>query len=373
MIQTMNKTPQILHLLACLLISCIGLVLSSCVSQLRYNRLSTEVSSLRNDRDEALKKSESTKLENIRLEKENKALQDENAKLKLDSAQSGAMYRKNKALLNDVFDKYERLDKSYNSLLSNSSNERTFTEKEIQRKEADLAKKEKELNDMKAQLALQQAEYDKKKEEANRLSQDVGSKDSKIKEMESQLAAKDKMLADFKAKMTAALLTLNNSNLQVQEKDGKVYVVLPNQTLFATGSYALQQAGKEAISKVAQVLIQNPDLEVSVEGHTDNSPFKPKTPPSKTSKTAKKGGKKPATPAVVAGVKDNWDLSSLRSATVARELYLQGVSGNRISATGKGEFYPLDNSMSEEAKMRNRRIEIVISPKLSSLYQLIQR
>ncbi len=370
----MKATNPATRILICLLVSSLGLAMTSCVSQLRYNRLNTEVSSLRNDRDEALKKAESTKVENTRLEKENKSLQEENAKLKLDSAQSGAMYRKNKALLNDVFDKYERLDKSYNSLLSNSSNERSFTEKEIQRKEADLNKKEKELNDLKTQLAQQQAELEKKKDEAHQLSHVVGAKDSKIKEMEAQLAAKDKMLADFKAKMTAALLTLNNSNLQVTEKDGKVYVVLPNQTLFSTGSYSLQPAGKDAIMKVAQVLIQNPDLEVSVEGHTDNSPFKPKTPAAKPAKTAKKGAKKPAAPTgLTAGVKDNWDLSSLRAATVARELYIQGVSGNRISATGKGEFYPLDNSMSEEAKMRNRRIEIVISPKLSSLFQLIQK
>ena len=70
-------------------------------------------------------------------------------------------------------------------------------------------------------------------------------------------------------------------------------------------------------------------------------------------------------------IKDNWDLSSLRAATVARELYLLGIAGSRISATGKGEFYPLDLSFSEEARMRNRRIEIVISPKLSALYQMI--
>jgi chemotaxis protein MotB len=344
------------------------LFLQSCVSQLKYNRLSTEVSSLRNERDETMKRAESAKVDNLRLDKENKSLHDENAKLKLDSAQSGAMYRKNKQLLNDVFDKYDRLDKSYNSLLANSSNERGFTEKEVQRKEADIAKKEKELADMKIQIAQAQAELEKKKEETTRLSQDVGAKDNKIKDMEAQLAARDKSMLEVKAKMTSALLTLNNTNLQVSQKDGKVYVVLPNQTLFSTGSYVLQQAGQDAIFKVAQVLIQNPELEVSVEGHTDASPFKPAAPaPVKKGK----GAAKKAVGKTAPTIKDNWDLSSLRATTVARALYMQGVAGGRIAAIGRGEFFPLDISMSEEAKMRNRRIEIVISPNLTKLYELI--
>jgi chemotaxis protein MotB len=341
---------------------------SSCVSQLRYNRLNAEVSGLRNDRDEALKRSETARIDVVRLEKENKSLQEENHKLKLDSAQSGAMYRKNRALLNDVFDKYDRLDKSYNSLLANSSNERGFTEKEIQRKEQELNKKEKELNELKAQVTQAQQDLEKQKEEASRLNQQVGAKDNRIKEMESQLAAKDKAMMDIKARMTSALLTLGNANLQVSQREGKVYVILPNQTLFATGSYALQQAGKDAIQRVAQVLMQNPDLEVSVEGHTDVSPFKSK--PAPAPKKGKAGAKKPAA-VPAATIKDNWDLSSLRAATVARELYMQGISGSRISATGKGEFYPLDMAMSEEARARNRRIEIVISPKLASLYQML--
>lgn len=341
---------------------------SSCVSQLRYNRLNAEVSSLRNERDDALKRSETARIDVVRLEKDNKSLQEENHKLKLDSAQSGAMYRKNRALLNDVFDKYDRLDKSYNSLLANSSNERGFTEKEIQRKEQELNKKEKELNDLKAQISQAQQDLEKQKEEANRLNQQVGAKDNRIKEMESQLAAKDKAMMDIKARMTSALLTLGNANLQVSQRDGKVYVILPNQTLFRTGSYSLQQAGKDAIQRVAQVLMQNPDLEVSVEGHTDVSPFRAK--PTPAPKKGKAGAKKPAA-AAPSPIKDNWDLSSLRAATVARELYMQGIAGSRISATGKGEFYPLDMAMSEEARARNRRIEIVISPKLASLYQML--
>jgi chemotaxis protein MotB len=347
--------------------------LPSCVSQLRFNRVSAEVSGLRNERDDALKRSESARLETMRLEREVKLLNEENSRLKQDSTSSGIMYRKNKQLLNDLFDKYERLDKSYNALLANSSSERNLTEKDVERKEAEIVRQDKEMDELEAELTTVRAELAQKvreleqqKKEADRLSQAVGAKEDRIREMQAQLEAKDKMLTDFKSRMTAALLSLGNASLQVSQKDGKVYVILPSATLFATGSYALQPEGKNAIQRVAQVLMQNPELEVSVEGHTDVTPYRPKAP-AKPAK-GKKGAPKPA-PA--APVKDNWDLSSLRAATVARELYLQGIGGNRISATGKGEFYPLDMAFSEEARMRNRRIEIVIAPRLSTLYDML--
>lgn len=337
-------------------------LLGSCVSQLKYDRLNTEVSGLRNERDEALKRAESSKLDVVRLEKENKSLTDENSKLKLDSASSGIMYRKNKQLLNDLFDKYDRLDKSYNSLLSNSQNERVLTEKDVQRKEQEILRKEKELTDVKEQIAKAQAELEKKKEETASLSKEVGTKDSKIKDMESRMAQKEKIMQDIKTKLGAALLTLNNANLEVNLKDGKVYVVLPNKTLFTTGNYFLQPEGKKAVETVGKILVQNPDLEVAVEGHTDNDPIKPKATTKKGAKTA------PAT----GGIRSNWDLSAMRAATVAEELYKEGVAGNRIVAAGRGEFQPLDNSNSEIAKQRNRRIELIISPKLDVLYDLLK-
>ena len=346
------------------------LALQSCVSQLKYNRKIIEVSNLRNELEEAIKKSEKLRIEDILEDKEQKKIAEDLGqankyitRLKNDSALTASMYNK----LNDVHD---RLNASYNSLLANTSTDKAMTEKELLRKEQDLVRREKELADAKSEMAATQLELGRKKDEAFRLNQDLGSKDNRIKEMESQLAARDKAMMEFKSKMTAALLTLNNSNLQVSQKDGKVYVVLPNATLFNTGSYSLQPAGADAVLKVAQVLIQNPELQVSVEGHTDISPFKPATsaPVKKGKTSAKKQTTKSAST-----VKDNWDLSSLRAATVARALYMRGVSGSRISATGKGEFYPLDISMSEEAKMRNRRIEIVISPNLSKLHEILDK
>ena len=351
-------------------------LVSSCVSQLKYNRVSEEVVSLRNERESLLKRAESLKVQLEKTSKELADFRDENEALKRDSAQSGAMYRRNRELLDDVFDKYDRLNKSYNTLLANSSSEQKETDQELLQKEKDMLKMSRELEDMKAQIGKAQAELDLKKQETEKLNQAVGQKDEKIREMQTQIASREKLVSDFRLRMDAAVKELNSSELLVSQKGGKVYVSIPSGSLFGTGETMLQESGRNALKKLAQVLAQNEEFEVNVEGHTDISPYKPvQANPAPLSGKGKprKGKGSPAKPAAIktSSIKDNWDLSALRAATVARELYLLGISGDRISATGKGEFYPLDQAASEEARRRNRRVEIVISPKLQSVLDLI--
>lgn len=354
------------------------LVLLSCVSQLKYNRLSDEVVSLRNEREANLKLSESLKVQLDKLSKDLADLKDENQALKRDSAQSGSLYRRSKELLDDVFDKYDRLNKSYNTLLANSSSEEKENDKEIAEKENQIVILSRSLEDMKVQISKAQAELDARKREEEKLSHAVGQKDEKIRDMQTQMESRQKMIADFKAKMDAAVKELNDAELLVTLRDGRVYVNIPNRSLFNAGETSVQESGKEAIRKVAQVLNQNEEYEVSVEGHTDISPYRPASvlpPPTRPGKGKKaKAGKAATTkpvPSKLAEIKDNWDLSAIRAAAVARELYLLGISGDRISATGKGEFYPLDMSMSDDARRRNRRVEMVISPRMQTVMKLL--
>ncbi len=354
------------------------LALLSCVSQLKYNRLSDEVVSLRNDREANLKLSESLKVQLDKLSNDLADLKDENQALKRDSAQSGSLYRRSKELLDDVFDKYDRLNKSYNTLLANSSSEEKENDKEIAEKENQIVILSRSLEDMKAQIMKAQAELDARKREEEKLSQTVGQKDEKIREMQTQMESRQKMVADFKAKMDAAVKELNDAELLVTLRDGRVYVNIPNRSLFNAGETSVQESGKEAIRKVAQVLNQNEEYEVSVEGHTDISPYRPASvlpAPTRPTKGKKaKAGKAVATkpaPSKSSEIRDNWDLSAIRASAVARELYLLGISGDRISATGKGEFYPLDYSVSDDARRRNRRVEIVISPRMQTVMKLL--
>ena len=142
----------------------ISLMMLSCVSQLKYNRVSEEVVSLRNERESLQKRAESLKVQLENTSKELADFKDENEALKRDSAQSGAMYRRNRELLDDVFDKYDRLNKSYNTLLANSSSEQKETDQELALKEKEMLKMTKDQDEMKAQISKAQADLAQKKQ-----------------------------------------------------------------------------------------------------------------------------------------------------------------------------------------------------------------
>lgn len=379
-IDTMNQSLQ--YSFSRILCFSVCYMLVSCVSQLKYKRVSEEVVSLRNEREVNLKLAESLKIQLEKTSKELADLKDENQALKRDSTQSGSLYRRSKELLDDVFDKYDRLNKSYNTLLANSSTEEKESDQEISQKEKQILDLSRELEEMKVQINKAQAELDSKKRETEKLNLVVGQKDEAIREMQTQIISREKLISEFKARMDAAVKDLNDADLMVTQKNGRVHVNIPNRSLFGAGEFSLQEAGKEALKKVALVLNQNEEFEVSVEGHTDISPYRPvvNTTPNPVKKPVKgkskqKGKQVPPENSVVpksSEIKDNWDLSAIRAASVARELYLLGIAGDRISATGKGEFYPLDKTLSDDARRRNRRIEIVISPRMQMVMKLLE-
>ena len=131
----------------------------------------------------------------------------------------------------------------------------------------------------------------------------------------------------------------------------KVYVSLTEQLLFKSGSKTVDKKGVEALKKLAGALKGNDDLGVLVEGHTDNVPM---------SSSAN-------------GIKDNWDLSVLRATSIVRILTEEGVDPKNVSASGRGEYIPVDTADTKEARRKNRRIEIILTPKLDELFQMLQQ
>jgi chemotaxis protein MotB len=133
-------------------------------------------------------------------------------------------------------------------------------------------------------------------------------------------------------------------------KNGKVYISMSDKLLFKSGSAAVEDAGKEAIKKLADVLNKNPDIDVLIEGHTDNIPIK----------TAKN--------------EDNWALSADRALSIVRLLSdVNGVKPKRLVAAGRGEYFPKADNSTPEGRAKNRRTEIILTPKLDELYKLIER
>jgi len=211
------------------------------------------------------------------------------------------------------------------------------------------------LNDLKSQYAQMDSNYVKLRSnsssEINKLSSDLKKREQRLKEVEEILKKRDEATNQLKEKLQQALLGFTKNGLTVEIKNGKVYVSLTDKLLFSSGSIIIDEKGKQALSQLADVLKQQPEINIAVEGHTDSQKINN-----------------------LGQIKDNWDLSVLRSTSVVRYLTeVSKVESVRMTATGKGEFQPLDSNSSPEGRSKNRRIEIVLSPKLDELYDLIKQ
>ncbi|MBC7826398.1 MAG: OmpA family protein [Chitinophagaceae bacterium] len=158
-----------------------------------------------------------------------------------------------------------------------------------------------------------------------------------------------KTTSELRQKMTDALKGFNSNELSVSVKNGKVYVSLQENLLFPSGSAVVNPKGKQALGKLAGVLTINPDINVNIEGHTDSIPIR-------------------------ARYEDNWALSVARATSIVRILTKDyGVEPLRIIASGHSQYDPVDSNMSQDGRAKNRRTEIILSPKLDELYKIIEQ
>jgi chemotaxis protein MotB len=168
--------------------------------------------------------------------------------------------------------------------------------------------------------------------------------------MERILSRKDSIVNNLKNKVSDALLGFENNGLTIKIVNGKVYVSLEEKLLFKSGSFMVGPDGVKALKKLAKVLEQNADINIMIEGHTDDVPYH-----------------------ADAAIKDNWDLSVKRATSIVRIL-LDGTSidPKRLTAAGRGQFVPVDKAKTAEALQKNRRTEIILSPKLDELFKILE-
>jgi len=194
-------------------------------------------------------------------------------------------------------------------------------------------------------------QYNATSNKVTKLSGDLAAREARLKEVEDVLRKRDEATNALKDKLQKALLGFTQNGLSVDIRNGKVYVSLTDKLLFPSGSIVIDDKGKEALKQLAAVMDKEPDINMAVEGHTDN-------------KKVKNLGQ----------IKDNWDLSVMRATSVTRYLTeFEHIDPHRLTATGKSEFQPIDEGDTPEALAKNRRIEIVLSPKLDELYNLITK
>lgn len=244
--------------------------------------------------------------------------------------------------------------KKYKALLSerDSLGTRVTTLEELMaRLQSDTTKLHRELADLQGTYNDLNSNYDASSTKVNQLSADLQKREARLKEVEEILRKRDEAANALRDKLQKALLGFQQSGLTVDIRNGKVYVSLADKLLFPSGSIIIDERGKLALKQFAEVLNKELDINISVEGHTD----------------AKKVYN-------LGQIKDNWDLSVLRATSVTRYLTeIEAVDPQRLTATGKGQFQPVDLGITPEALAKNRRIEIVLSPKLDELYNLISK
>ena len=187
-----------------------------------------------------------------------------------------------------------------------------------------------------------------KSDELNNQELLLSEREKTLKEMQLVIARQDSITRRLNGILRNALLGFNSDELSVEIKNGKVYVSMSDKLLFKSGSSAVEEKGKEALKLLGEVLDKNIDIDILVEGHTDNVPIKTSI------------------------YKDNWDLSVARATSIVRILTSDyKIAPTRMTASGKGEYFPKSDNLTVEGRATNRRTEIILSPKLDEIMQLL--
>jgi len=301
--------------------------LSSCVSKKIYEDLDFKYKRLLNSNSELIDNNESLVSQRNQLQKDLNGLQS--------SIQD--LQDKKIGVENEYTAAKSRLDKliaSYEALETESATELTQKANTIRDLLRELEEKEKTLGVEQNHLKQLQAELEERSQTIN--------------ELETLIAAKEAKMTALRNAVSEALQSFEGNGLTVTHKNGKVYVSMENKLLFSSGSWAVGSQGKNAVQKLAQVLVKNTDIEVLIEGHTDNVPY---------------GGN--------ATLKDNWDLSVKRATAIVRILQNKGVSPKQITAAGRSKYLPIDNNSTSSGRAKNRRIEIILAPNLDKINKLL--
>jgi chemotaxis protein MotB len=301
---------------------------ASCVSKKVYTDLENKYADLKKENRKLLDDGEDcTKAKND-LDLANTSLKSELDKTKLERDKLLADYTASDKNLKTLQASYKALEKNSDEALETNMN------------------KNRELL---AQLEAKQKALAAEQDRLNKLKSDLQASSTRLAELEGLMAAKDASMKKLKETLSKALNSFEGKGLTVQQKNGKVYVSMENKLLFSSGSWAVGAEGRRAVVEVGKVLAANPDIAVLIEGHTDDDAY---------------GGTGP--------IADNWDLSTKR-ATAIVTIFGENKSINKqnLTAAGRSEYAPLVSNATAEGKAKNRRIEIILTPKLDEISKML--
>ena len=301
-------------------------LLSSCVSSKIYDDLQNKY--------DLLKEENKSLLSQLNEEGNNgnsysvKSLQNEVEKLKAEKSRLAMDLAASKS-------SYDRLKDSYDALEANSSTKLTENLELNRNLLTQLEDKEKALALESARLAQLQKELEERSQ--------------RVEELEGIISAKDAQMTALKDAISAALTNFEGNGLTVEQRDGKVYVSMENKLLFESGSWAVNTRGREAVVQLGKVLADNPEIAVLIEGHTDTIAYSGN-----------------------GNISNNWDLSTKRATAIVGILTENHkILKENLTAAGRGEFSPIATNSTSEGRSKNRRIEVILTPKLDEISKLL--
>ncbi len=304
----------------------ISIALNSCVSKKLYQELDTKYSKLQD-----LNRTVIQEKDNLLTSK--KQLEETLEKLELAHTELSTQ----KEILDDEYvslkNKYNNLDESYELLSAQSSKE--------------LATQSKKNKELLTQLEEKEKKLATESNRLEKLQKELNLRAKQIDELQRLIDAKEAKMQQLKNAISNALHNFEGKGLTVVHKNGKIYVSMENKLLFNSGSWAVGVQGKKAVKQLASVLSKNKDIQVLIEGHTDDVPYKATT------------------------LVDNWDLSVKRATAIVRILENNSVNPTQITAAGRSKFMPIDTNKTPEGKAKNRRIEIILAPNFDEISKLL--
>ncbi|MFN7044629.1 MAG: OmpA family protein [Flavobacterium sp.] len=312
--------------LACVVLS----LTTSCVSKKIYQDLENKYADLKKEHNALSDENTTLKTDKNQLEADKSKLQSELDKVKAERDKLASDYAATKKNLDNLKSSYAALEKDSNEALEANINKNRQLLAQLEAKEKALAAEQERLN---------------------KLKKDLEASSSRLAELEKMIADKEALMNKLKETLSKSLKAFEGKGLTVENRNGKVYVSMENKLLFESGSWTVGTEGKKAVKLVGDVLGQNPDISVLIEGHTDNDKI-----------IGTIGG----------GVENNWDLSTKRATAIVNILSEnKAIDKKNLTAAGRGEYMPLMSNDTAEGKAKNRRIEIILTPKLDEISKLM--
>lgn len=302
--------------------------MSSCVSSKVYNDLQSRYDALKGEKEALLDENQTLDSDNNNLENKLSTLQQQYDALLAERNQLRQDYDATKSNLENLKASYAALEENSSaSIRANTAKNKELLE-QLESKERALAEERSRLEALKKQL---------------------DSRSQRVDELEALIASKDQAMKNLKDAISNALLDFEGKGLTVEQRDGKVYVSMENKLLFQSGSWSVNDNGRRAVQQLGTVLAKNPEINVLIEGHTDDVPYRGNGP-----------------------LQDNWDLSTKRATSIVRILLGNSqIDPASLTAAGKGQFVPVAPNSTTSGKAKNRRIEVVLTPKLDEITKLL--